>query len=234
MVKLLSIMDPVGRYAEHKKIKAFAQAEVSYYQGTDFISRVEDSWPRRSVSFSAALSRVAGGFRPDGQYDRLQRPGGLPEPFGSKERAEKNPQGPQHHIIKGGHLSSQPMGALRDYVARNPKTGKAAVVHFPGLKENPYKTDLRATGELLARHRPELIILGKSLVLHREPVAEIRAFVDELDLDCLIMYDMAHVLGLVGPYFQKPFQEGADIVTGSTHKTYFGTQRGIIASSIGG
>ena len=47
------------------------------------------------------------------------------------------------------------------------------------------------------------------------------------------MYDMAHVLGLVGPYFQKPFQEGADIVTGSTHKTYFGTQRGIIASSIG-
>ncbi|GAI08672.1 unnamed protein product, partial [marine sediment metagenome] len=44
------------------------------------------------------------------------------------------------------------------------------------------------------------------------------------------MYDMAHVLGLVGPYFQEPFKEGADIVTGSTHKTFFGTQRGIIAS----
>jgi aminomethyltransferase len=44
------------------------------------------------------------------------------------------------------------------------------------------------------------------------------------------MYDMAHVLGLIGPYFQQPFQEGADIVTGSTHKTYFGTQRGVIAS----
>jgi len=28
-----------------------------------------------------------------------------------------------------------------------------------------------------------------------------------------IMYDMAHVLGLVGPYFQQPFQEGADLVT---------------------
>jgi aminomethyltransferase len=39
---------------------------------------------------------------------------------------------------------------------------------------------------------------------------------------------MAHVLGLVGPHFQQPFNEGADIVTGSTHKTFFGTQRGLI------
>ena len=42
---------------------------------------------------------------------------------------------------------------------------------------------------------------------------------------------MAHVLGLVGKYFQEPFKEGADIVTASTHKTFFGTQRGIIASN---
>jgi aminomethyltransferase len=42
---------------------------------------------------------------------------------------------------------------------------------------------------------------------------------------------MAHVLGLVGPYFQLPFEEGADVVTGSTHKTFFGTQRGVIASN---
>jgi aminomethyltransferase len=43
------------------------------------------------------------------------------------------------------------------------------------------------------------------------------------------MYDMAHVLGLVGPHFQEPFADGADVVTGSTHKTFFGTQRGVIA-----
>ena len=41
-----------------------------------------------------------------------------------------------------------------------------------------------------------------------------------------IMYDTAHVLGLIGDYFQKPFEEGAEIVTGSTHKTFFGPQRG--------
>jgi glycine/serine hydroxymethyltransferase len=46
------------------------------------------------------------------------------------------------------------------------------------------------------------------------------------------MYDGAHVLGLFGPHFQEPFKEGADFVTASTHKTFFGTQRGIIASNM--
>jgi aminomethyltransferase len=48
----------------------------------------------------------------------------------------------------------------------------------------------------------------------------------------VLMYDMAHVLGLVGPYFQEPFKEGADIVTGSTHKTFFGPQRGVVAGNM--
>ncbi len=48
----------------------------------------------------------------------------------------------------------------------------------------------------------------------------------------LIMYDGAHVLGLLGKYFQDPLKEGADVVTGSTHKTYFGPQRGVILSNI--
>jgi glycine/serine hydroxymethyltransferase len=44
------------------------------------------------------------------------------------------------------------------------------------------------------------------------------------------MFDMAHVLGLYGA-FQAPFEEGADVVTGSTHKTFFGTQRGVVAGN---
>ena len=39
------------------------------------------------------------------------------------------------------------------------------------------------------------------------------------------------MLGLVGDHFQDPFAEGAELVTGSTHKTFFGTQRGIIAGN---
>jgi aminomethyltransferase len=75
-----------------------------------------------------------------------------------------------------------------------------------------------------------LIIFGKSMVLHKEPVAEIREFLDAQAINAVVMYDMAHVLGLIGPHFQEPFVEGADIVTGSTHKTFFGTQRGVVGS----
>jgi aminomethyltransferase len=136
-----------------------------------------------------------------------------------------------NHIIRGGHLSAQPMGALRDFVARDPKTEKPAVVNFPVHEENPYKIDVAACGKLIEQYRPELVIFGKSMVLHKEPVKEIRALIDQLGLDSVVLYDMAHVLGLIGPHFQEPFKEGAHLVTGSTHKTYFGPQRGIVAGN---
>jgi aminomethyltransferase len=135
-----------------------------------------------------------------------------------------------NHIARGGHLSAQPMGALRDYVARDPRTELPAVVDIPVLPDNPYKADVPALLDLIEQERPELIILGKSMVLHPEPVYEVRTFLDDAGIPAVLMYDMAHVLGLVGPHFQEPFNEGADIVTGSTHKTFFGTQRGIIGA----
>jgi aminomethyltransferase len=122
------------------------------------------------------------------------------------------------------------MGALRDYVARAPRTERPAVVNFPVLVDNPYRVDVPATLELIDEHRPELIIFGKSVILHKEPIAEIRRFLDTQVVDAVVMYDMAHVLGLAGPHFQQPFAEGADLVTGSTHKTFFGTQRGVVGS----
>ena len=71
------------------------------------------------------------------------------------------------------------------------------------------------------------------MVIYREPVREIAQMVSKIDPRPVIHYDMAHVLGLVGPHFQEPFSEGADIVTGSTHKTFFGPQRGVIGSNMG-
>jgi aminomethyltransferase len=136
-----------------------------------------------------------------------------------------------NHIGKGGHLSAQPMGALKDYVARDPRTEKPAVVNFPVLADNPFKIDVPAALKLIDEYRPEFIIFGKSMVIHKEPVAEIRQFLDTQAIKSVVMYDMAHVLGLIGPHFQQPFAEGADIVTGSTHKTFFGTQRGVVGSN---
>jgi glycine/serine hydroxymethyltransferase len=137
-----------------------------------------------------------------------------------------------HYLGAGGHLSAQPLGGLKDYVAVDPVTERPAVVNFPLTKDNPYRIDLPKTAELIEKHKPELIALGKSMVLHREPIEELARMASSLTPKPIVMYDAAHVLGLMGPHFQQPFREGADIMTGSTHKTFFGTQRGIISSNM--
>jgi len=122
------------------------------------------------------------------------------------------------------------MGALFNYVAENPETGKENVVNFPVLKENPYKIDTEKLGELIEKHKPELVVFGKSMFLYQEPVKFVSDLVKDWEVRPVIMYDMAHVLGIYGA-FQTPLQEGADVITGSTHKTFFGPQRGIIAGN---
>jgi aminomethyltransferase len=229
MVRMLSIMDPVARYAEHKQVKAFKEADVFYYQGTEFIAEVEYLLTcelQEYLQCTEVETRVVSGQMANmavfsAMVDYLNR-------ADRKSEQRRIRKVMNNHIIKGGHLSAQPMGALRDFVMRDPKWEKPAVVNFPVLEDNPFKIDVEQTRKLFIEHRPELVILGKSMIIHKEPVRELRAIIDELSLDCMLMYDMAHVLGLVGPYFQQPFQEGADIVTGSTHKTYYGTQRGIV------
>ena len=41
LVRLVSVMDPAFRYAEHRKFEAFYDSDVFYYQGTGFIDEVE-------------------------------------------------------------------------------------------------------------------------------------------------------------------------------------------------
>ena len=231
MVRLLSVMDPAFRYAEHKKAKAFYDAEIFYYQGTEFIGEVELMLEEEMQKFlgceNVELRLVSGQMANTAVFsamvDYINRADRKPEP--RRIRQVMN-----NHIGKGGHLSSQPMGALRDYVARNPHTERPAVVNFPVLADNRHKIDVPTMLKLIDEYQPELIIFGKSMVLHKEPVAEVREFLDVQGMNPVLMYDMAHVLGLIGPHFQLPFAEGADIVTGSTHKTYFGTQRGVVGS----
>lgn len=234
LVRLLSVADPAFRYAEHRKLEAFNDTEVFYYQGTGFIAQVEAALEAEMCRFLGA--REAETRVVSGQMANAAVFSGLVEYFNRGDpKAEPKRLGMvmNNHIGKGGHLSAQPMGALKDFVAIDPRTDRPAVVNFPVLADNPYRIDVAGTLSLIEQYRPKLILFGKSMVLHKEPVAEVRAFVDEQRLDAVIMYDMAHVLGLVGPHFQEPFAEGADLVTGSTHKTFFGTQRGIIAERAG-
>jgi len=233
LVRLVSVSDPVGRYAEHKKLKAVFDQEVYYYQGTDFISWIEEQLAEEMTDFLGCplieARAISGQMANTTVFSALVD---FKNRTDRRQEAERIRLAMTNDLGKGGHLSAQPMGALRNFIARNPVTERYAVVNFPVLQDNPYRIDLEATAELLDQDMPEIIILGKSMVIHKEPVAEIRELVNSSKNRPFIMYDMAHVLGLIGPRFQEPFKEGADIVTGSTHKTFFGTQRGIIGMNV--
>ena len=233
LVRLLTIADISGRYAEHRRVEALGDVDAYYYQGTGFIAEIEVElirWMREFLGCSKVEVRPISGQMANtivfsGLLDHLNRVDKRVEP--RRLRSVMN-----NHIGAGGHLSAQPMGALRNYVAIDPVTERWAVVNLPVLPDNPYQIDLSRTEELIEDHKPELIILGKSMILHPEPVKALAEMTDGMKPKPVIMYDAAHVLGLLGSYFQEPLLEGADIVTASTHKTFFGTQRGIIASNM--
>jgi aminomethyltransferase len=214
-------------------MKAFGGQEVFYYQGTKFIQEVEVRLIEELREFfgcSEVETRVISGQMANaavfsGMADYLNRLDRKSEPRRIRKIIN-------HHLGRGGHLSAQFMGALRDFVSIDPVTERPAVVEFPVLEDNPYQIDLKKLPELLDLHKPELIVLGKSMIIHKEPVREIAQMISKMNPRPIIHYDMAHVLGLVGPAFQEPFKEGVDIVTGSTHKTLFGSQRGVVASNM--
>jgi aminomethyltransferase len=233
LVKLFSIMDPSHRYAEHRKFEAFEDKEIFYYQGTKLIEEAEMLVMEELQNFlgcSEVETRVISGQMANtavfsGLMDYLNR-------LYRKKDPRRIRKVMNHHLTRGGHLSAQPMGALRNFVAVDPLMERAAVIEFPVLEDDPYQIDLEKTKHLIEIHKPELIVLGKSMMIYREPLKELAQMISGMHPKPIILYDMAHVLGLVGADYQEPFKEGADIVTSSTHKTFFGSQRGIIASNM--
>jgi glycine/serine hydroxymethyltransferase len=227
LVKLCEISDPAGRYAEHRTMKG---REVYFYQGTGFIRDVElevqEALRRYFGCAQIEVRPISGQMANEVVFKAAVRFVNRREKGWRRLRAVMN-----NELARGGHLSSQPMGALFNFVEIDPDTGKERVINFPVLEENPYRIDESRLPELIEAHRPELIVFGKSMFIHPEPVALAAEVAARLEPRPIIMYDMAHVLGLYGA-FQAPLDEGADVVTGSTHKTFFGPQRGVIASNM--
>ena len=166
-VRLLSASDPAFRYAEHKKVKSFYDADIFYYQGTDFIDQVEQLLTQEMCTYLGcreAETRVI-----SGQMSNMAVFSALMD-FKNRLNRKQTPQRLgyvlNNHIIKGGHLSAQPMGALHDYIAVDPVTERSAVVNFPVCKDNIYKIDVEETKQVIQQYKPELIIFGKSMVLH--------------------------------------------------------------------
>ena len=81
--------------------------------------------------------------------------------------------------------------------------------------------------ERIRETEPRIVLLGGSLFLFPHPVREACEAAHEVG--ATVVYDGAHVLGLIaGKRFQDPLREGADVMTGSTHKTFPGPQGAVI------
>jgi glycine hydroxymethyltransferase len=90
--------------------------------------------------------------------------------------------------------------------------------------------DTEALKKQAIEKKPKMIIFGGSGTLFAEPIKELRAIADGLGI--LIAYDASHVTGLIaGGVFPNPLEEGADIMFGSTHKSFPGPQGGFVVSN---
>ncbi|MHA2297679.1 MAG: aminotransferase class I/II-fold pyridoxal phosphate-dependent enzyme [Candidatus Hodarchaeales archaeon] len=96
--------------------------------------------------------------------------------------------------------------------------------------EKKQNIDTERAISILDNHHPPLVFLGASLFPFPHPVKELSNVVHEYGGK--IVYDGSHVLGLIaGREFQDPLGEGADVLIGSTHKSFPGPQGGVILAS---
>ena len=98
------------------------------------------------------------------------------------------------------------------------------------FSDSTWQVDLEKTIALLEEKKPPLVVLGSSIVTYPMPVKEVAEKVHSYG--GLLAYDGSHSLGLIaGGQYQDPLHEGADILLGSTHKTFPGPQGGIILTN---
>jgi len=96
--------------------------------------------------------------------------------------------------------------------------------------EERMEPDVDAACKVIRQVKPKIALFGQSVFLFPTPLKEMADAAKEVGAK--VMYDGAHVLGLIaGGEFQDPLREGADVMTGSSHKTFPGPQGGFLLSS---
>lgn len=204
LARQLLVSDFVDRYAEGHPGKR-------YYQGLPFIDEVE----RRCNELARKLFRanqvdvrcISGTQANIAAFFALAQPGDTIAAI---------------HTAQGGHISHAKMGAvgLRGF----------NLVHYP-FDEAQMTIDAPLAAKLIRQEKPKACLVGNSLFLFPIDVRTISEAAHEVG--ARVMYDGAHVLGLIaGKQFQDPLREGADVLTGSTHKTLPGPPGGIVATDL--
>lgn len=194
--------DLAHRYAE-------GQAFQRFYEGCQYIDEIEDITKKLSCKVY------------DCEYANVQPVSGvtanLAAFFGFSNPGDKIMA---LEVPSGGHISHADVSAAGIH-------GLKTVFH--PLNNEVMNIDIDAMNKKIIEEKPKIVLFGGSLFLFPHPVKEAREAADEVGAK--IMYDGAHVLGLIaGGQFQQPLKEGADLMMGSTHKTFPGPQGGIILS----
>jgi glycine hydroxymethyltransferase len=100
------------------------------------------------------------------------------------------------------------------------------IASFPFSKKDR-NIKVEEAEETIRRIKPKIVVFGASLILFPHPVKEIAEIACENS--AVVGFDGSHVMGLIaGQKFQDPLREGACALFGSTHKSFFGPQGGII------
>ena len=203
MVQKVVSSDLHGRYAEGLPYKR-------YYQGCGDFDSIEDLGINLAKEvFSATFANIQS---TSGTVSNIASLKSLASPGDSITAVS---------TADGGHISHARMGAvgLRDL---NLST-------YPWNEER-MEPDIDASAALIREVSPKIALFGQSVFLFPTPLKELADAAHEVG--STVMYDGAHVLGLIaGGCFQSPFEEGADVMTGSSHKTFPGPQGGFILSS---
>jgi glycine hydroxymethyltransferase len=197
--------DFVHRYAE-------GHPGERYYQGTEIIDQIESLLKKQLKSLfhcrQVDVRPISGTVANDAVFSRYICPGDV-------VMVNSTPG--------GGHISHHRAGSVGKYTHN--------IVDFP-LTADGYHIDVDRTAELIKALGPKVLVVGKSLFLFPEPVRELAELARQRG--AVLLYDAAHVLGLIaGGCFQDPLAEGALLMTASVHKTFPGSQRGIILSNAG-
>lgn len=199
MAEKYFLTDFAGRYNEHS-------GPDCHYQGTKYSYEVEELCNeifRKNFATPFVDCRpISGGVANLIVYTAFAKPGDNIVALG---------------IPNGAHVSSTQWGMAG-------VRGLNSVDMFFDSKE--MNIDVDKTVQLIKKVNPKVVMFGASMFLFPHPIREIKG---QIDSDIKIAYDSAHVFGLVyNNEFQQPLEEGADVISSSTHKTFQGPQGGII------
>ena len=124
-------------------------------------------------------------------------------------------------LSAGAHISHREVGGV--------KALRLRIMDLP-WRSDEFNIDIDCAARLIREHKPRIVILGGSVYLFPHPVKEIASIVHEVD--GYVIHDSAHVLGLIaGKVFPNPLDQGADVMTTSTHKTFPGPQGGAVLTN---